>query len=199
VILTELLPKRSVEDVLAERVRVVLGGQEYVLPTLSIADAEGWRTEFARSLGVSLQGLSASSQPAVLLTYLGTQTDMVWRLISAFDKAGVLPSWEDVKPGTTEIGLARAFLEVVAAVYPLVVTVLEMAANQPEVVQRILLTAMDSAKPATTSSLPPSTDGPPARSDRNSATSSSSSTSMPRPIGAGSGSKRPSRSIGPVQ
>jgi len=119
--LSALLPTRSVEDILAERVRLTIGGEEYVLPALSIEQTETWldglQTEVNALIGfLEMSGddggrifAELTSKPARLLDYL-----------VSYDQTGVLPDRDVIRRGLTPIGLLRAVLEVWRAANPLV-------------------------------------------------------------------------------
>ena len=56
----EYLPKRSAEDIFAGRVRLSLGGTQYVLPTLPIEEEERWKASIDGQLGALFAGIMPS-------------------------------------------------------------------------------------------------------------------------------------------
>jgi hypothetical protein len=162
VILQDLLPKRSAEDVLAGLVRVELDGQAFVLPVLPIAEGRIWRDRFERTIASLLGGFALVAKPETVVAYLGTQTAALWDLLSAYDRDRILPDRDWIETHVSEAALLRAVLEVTGAAYPLAVSLLELATTQPEALREVLKRAL--AAPEPTSSPLPSTAGPRGRS-----------------------------------
>lgn len=117
----DFLPKRSVEDIFAGRVRVVSGGQVYDLPVLSIRDNRAWRERLDTGITAILSNLEgAGDNIGTLLETLAGATDELLDLLTSYDKTGVLPPREDLEGEMTDVQALRAVLEVWSAANPLV-------------------------------------------------------------------------------
>ena len=98
-----ILPPRPVEDILAERVRLLIGGEVFDLPVLTIAENRAWKERSDRELGLFIATI--------------TLTDDLSEVMERFD--GVLPPREVIEEGLTPLGLFRAVCEVWRAARPL--------------------------------------------------------------------------------
>ena len=95
-------PERTVEDVLAGRLRVTLGGQPYVLPVRSIASNRRWVESLDAELGGLMASLSVAGADYSSLTAAFEQVgaEQLLGLVIAYDETGVLPSREDLEETT---------------------------------------------------------------------------------------------------
>lgn len=118
--LASLLPPRSVEDILAERVRLSIGGQEYHLPALVIARNEAWKAKLDAEMTALLARAQDEDDPGKVLEALAADTAPFLDLLYLYDETGVLPDRETVRSSLTELGLLSAVLEVWRAANPLV-------------------------------------------------------------------------------
>ena len=118
--LTDLLPARSVEDILAERVRLSVGGQEYILPSLNLDDTEAWLAAINAEVAGLLASADGDADLGPLLSELQARQGRMVELLVSYDKTGVLPPVEELRKGLTPMGLIRAVLEVWRAANPLV-------------------------------------------------------------------------------
>lgn len=119
--LTSLLPARSVEDILFERVRLVIGGEVYDLPALVIEENEAWLASVDQTLRSMLDALDAAENDMTQIVHALTgDPDRLLGLLRSYDKRGVLPDSETLRKTMTPIGLFRAVLEVWRAANPLV-------------------------------------------------------------------------------
>jgi hypothetical protein len=144
-----ILPPRSIEDLLGERVRLVIGGQEFVLPVPVISVAERWKADLDATMTRLLDGAS-SDDPGATLDALASDAGPFLDLLASFDVDGVLPTADVIRETTTPLGLLLAVLEVWRAVNPLVDIGLGVWA----------MTATRSASPQPMSAWRPSTVGP---------------------------------------
>jgi hypothetical protein len=118
--LTDLLPKRSVEDILAERIRLSVGGREYILPSLNLDDTEAWLNQINAEVSGLLSAVDAEADLGPLLAELQARQGRLVDLLVSYDKTGVLPPVEELRQGMTPMGLIRSVLEVWRAANPLV-------------------------------------------------------------------------------
>jgi len=119
--LTSLLPARSIEDILLERVRLVIGGQVYDLPALVIDDNERWKESLQTELTTLLNALdNADNDVSAIVSALTGEPDKLLGLLRSYDKTGVLPDDATMRANLTPIQLFRAVLEVWRAANPLV-------------------------------------------------------------------------------
>ncbi len=159
-----LLPERAVEDVLTGRLRMVLGGEEFVLPVLTIAKADEWRDTLAATAGNVMGLLEQQATVPSVMAWLSSNTDVLLVLIRAYDVTGVLPDDEWIRENATEPDVLKGFMLLLAASYPFVAAALDILAANPGAL-RLVLEEFGT----------PTTSQP----------ESSSPTSTPRPITAG--------------
>ena len=199
---SQLLPERSMSDALAGRVQIVLGGQSYVLPVLSIEANE----QFARSLSEPLSQRIADipdDEPGRAVEALASEGPRAMLdLLYAYDQTGVLPPREELVRVVRPHEVLISLLEVWVAANPLLVAAVAGKQRPP---------TPTPASPTHTSSQRPNGAGRPASYGATSQTSSSSSfstlpdddtpdsptqPSSPRPKPSGSG---PSQRTTPKQ
>jgi hypothetical protein len=191
--------ERSVADVLAGRIRLRLAGQDYILPVLTIGQNEDW-----------LATLDASLQPLIeedltieaAVDRLSTFNDKLLDFVYSYDRAHVLPPIKKLRPNVYPHEALIAVMEVRNAANPtlgfaLASLMAEARAERAEEAQRIVPDAVERAR---TSSQPPPTAGPSAKSENLPTNSSSSSTSSQRKRASsmppGSSSRTPSKQRG---
>jgi hypothetical protein len=114
-----LLPPRSVEDILAERVRLVVDGQTYDLPVLPIAENRAWKERMDLELGYLLMKITTEDDNAAILNMFDGADAVWWELLTSYDATGVLPSRQEIERTETPMWLIRAVLEVWRAARPL--------------------------------------------------------------------------------
>lgn len=165
-ILLDLLPERSAEDVIAGRIRVRLGtGDEQVnidLPVLPIRPERAWKELFERRLLDLWNGLDEQATPKAVLAYLGESGDLQRELLRAYDKSGALPAddWIDEHAVSTQI--TSILLGAAAAAYPLVEAAIDTVRRDPRLVGEMIQTIRN-ALSKSTNGVPASTVGRPAR------------------------------------
>jgi hypothetical protein len=144
------VPIRSAEDILAGRVRIVLGGTTHNLPVLARGPSKRWLEQLdARFATLALSLDAARSNTPELMGLLVAETDALYEMLLSYDQTGVLPSRDEINETATDAQILHAVLEVWRAAHPLVDSV--TASLDAE-------TAGPSAAPS--SSPPPPTDGP---------------------------------------
>lgn len=155
-IIEGFLPERSAQDILAGRIRVTLGGEEFVLPSLTIAANDEWRERCSSELRTLFGAFESIESPVGLLAWLDGTTDLQLRLLRAYDVGGVLPDDEWLRSHASPDAVLRAVLEVTAAAFPTFAVVLDMIVRNPSMI-RTLIEAGGSSRP--TSGRRPSTGG----------------------------------------
>lgn len=163
-LLAEFLPSRSTEDILAERVRLRLGGEEFVLPDLPIEATEAWQTQFASELGVIYAQVGKAKAPADVMVKLLGLVPIQLSLIRGYDTSGVLPPDEWIRQHASPGAVLKAFLEVLAAAHPTVGVLLDAAVRNPAAIRELMRDAPETTSPPPTNGSHPSTAGKPARS-----------------------------------
>jgi hypothetical protein len=116
---TGILPPRSVEDILAERIRLVIGGETYDLPVLPIRENRAWKERMDLELGWLVAKVSSDADASVILRLFDGSEALFMDLLQSYDTSGVLPPREVIEAGLTPLGLIRAVLEVWRAARPL--------------------------------------------------------------------------------
>lgn len=119
--LTSILPPRSIEDILLERVRLRVGDDTYELPALVIEENERWKESLEGDLTGMLAALAdAGDDIGAIVSALTGEPDRLLGLLRSYDVTGVLPDDETLRAKMTPLGLFRAVLEVWRAANPLV-------------------------------------------------------------------------------
>jgi len=119
--ITSILPPRSVEDILFERVRLIIGGEVYDLPALVIEDNEQWKAQLDEELMSILNQVNdAGDDVSQLVAALTGEPDRLIRLLRSYDKTNVLPDDETLRKSMTPMVLVRSVMEVWRAANPLV-------------------------------------------------------------------------------
>ena len=114
-----LLPPRSVEDILAERVRLIIGGEVYDLPVLTIEQNRAWKERMDRELGMLFAAVSLEDDTDAILALFDGSEEAFMALLLSYDVHDVLPDRATIEAGLTPLGLIRAVLEVWRAARPL--------------------------------------------------------------------------------
>lgn len=85
--------ERSIDDVLAGRLRVTLGGKEYVLPVRSIASNRRWVEGLDAELGGLLALVSEAGDDYAQLTeaFTSVGAEQLLELVLAYDDDHILP------------------------------------------------------------------------------------------------------------
>jgi hypothetical protein len=164
-------PRRSPADVWAGRIRIVLGGIEYILPVAPRKVAREWLASLDGSFAATAALIEAKEVPDALRALAG-QTDTLYDLLADYAaRVGItLPERDSELDFASDTEILRATVEVWAALHPLAVA-LATSETGP--------TSGPSA--VSTTSSPPSTGGVANTSTTFSPTSSSSPTSTPPP------------------
>lgn len=119
--LTSILPPRSIEDILFERVRLIIGGEVYDLPALVIEDNERWKASLEAELTGMLQALNeAGDDVSNIVAALTGEPARLIALLRSYDKSNLLPDDDTLRRSMTPLSLLRAVLEVWRAANPLV-------------------------------------------------------------------------------
>lgn len=147
------LPTRSAADVLAGRVRVVLGATTHDLPVLPRGPARRWLEQLDARFAALAVSLNAATDTPEIMTLLAGETDALYDMLLSYDQGGVLPSRDEIDETATDAQILHAVLEVWRAVHPLVASVTG-SLDEPT----------SGASPAPTSTPPRRTTGAPTTS-----------------------------------
>jgi hypothetical protein len=119
--ISQLLPPRSIEDILFERVRLVIGGEVYDLPALVIEENEKWKAQLDTELmSILTQVNDAGDDVSQLVAALTGEPERLLRLLRSYDQTNVLPDDDVLRKSMTPMLLVRSVLEVWRAANPLV-------------------------------------------------------------------------------
>jgi hypothetical protein len=161
----ENLPTRSASDILAGRIRVVLGGVGYELPVLPRRASREWLESLDARFAAIAEELdqAADDKPRILALLAGQTTGLLYAL-RAYDQTGVLPDPAYIDDFATDSEILVAMVEVWRAANPLAAT---LVAGIPD-------ETTDGIPPGLPSSSPLPTGGSPDISTGTSRMSSSS-------------------------
>jgi hypothetical protein len=109
--------ERSVEDVLAGRLRLTLAGQVWVLPVLTVGENEAWMAGLDKRFNPILADVDESDLVAMLAALQGLDVDLMAFLLD-YDKSGVLPRDETFRKSIYPHELFKAVAEVGLAANP---------------------------------------------------------------------------------
>jgi hypothetical protein len=109
------LPERSVEDVLAGRLRIRLAGEWYVLPVLTIGQNREWTESLDAEVAPLLEG---SDDLEVIVQRAQGLSDRLLEFVWSYDRMGVLPPRETIEPNVYPHEALRAVMEVRLAANP---------------------------------------------------------------------------------
>lgn len=119
--LGDLIPPRVMADVIAQRVRLHIGGEDYLLPALCIADSEEWQERLDAEVTDVLNKVEAQGDDiGKVLETLATNPDRFMDLLIWYDRTDVLPDKLILRQLMTQMDLLRCCLEVWRAANPLV-------------------------------------------------------------------------------
>ncbi len=143
-------PTRSAADILAGRIRILLGGALYELPVLPRAASRRW-LEALDERWAQLPGLldAAGNDTPAILRLLVAQTDAMYEALYEYDQSGALPERAVLEEVATDAEVLRAVMEVWLAANPLAATLADVGA------------ATDGTSPELPSSPPSPTAGVP--------------------------------------
>lgn len=113
-----LNPERSVEDILAGRLRLTFGEKTFDLPVLSIAANRRWREGMEARLQ-PLVNATGSNSVTRILKALTAADDALLDLVLSYDETHVLPDKAELEELARPADALRALLEVRAAANPL--------------------------------------------------------------------------------
>ncbi len=101
---------RTVEDVLAGRLRVTLGGEVYDLPVRSIASNRRWVESLDAEMGSLLSAINSAGEDyqAIAAALMGIGAEELLDLVIAYDETGVLPPKEVLEETTQPHEALRA-------------------------------------------------------------------------------------------
>ena len=117
------VPTRTAADILAGRVRVVLGGTTHALPVLPRGPAKRWLEQLDARFATLGASLEAAADTPEIMKLLVTETDALYDMLLSYDQTGVLPSRDEIDETATDAQILHAVLEVWRAVHPLVASV----------------------------------------------------------------------------
>lgn len=163
-LLAEFLPTRSSDDIIAERVRIRLGGEDILLPDLSIAETEAWQAQFAAELAVIVGQVSASDDPRLIMARLTGLVPLQLTLLRAYDRDGRLPDDEWIRTKASPSAVLKAFLEVLAAAHPMAAVLLDGIVRNPDSIRELIRQTPATASPPPTNGSHPPTAGKRVRS-----------------------------------
>jgi hypothetical protein len=152
-LMPEVAPTRSAADILAGRVRIVLGGTTHELPVLPRGPSRRWLEQLDTRFATLAASLNEASDTPAIMALLATETDALYDMLLSYDQGGILPSRDEIDETATDAQILHAVLEVWRAVHPLVDSVTGAAVSMT-----------DGASSARPSSPPMSTTGRPTTS-----------------------------------
>lgn len=124
------VPARSSADVLAGRIRVLLGGTTYELPVLARGPSRRWlETLDTRFESLAADLGAASDNPELIMRRLASETDALYDLLLSYDQTHVLPDRAEVDEVASDAQILHAVLEVWRAVHPLADTLSQAAST----------------------------------------------------------------------
>jgi hypothetical protein len=114
----DILPERSMADVIAQRVRVQLGGREYLLPAKVIDDNERWKRQLDVVMTALLASMDEDGDAGSALGVLSTDPEPFVQVLLSYDHTGLLPDRDTLRATVTEYELLVAVLECWRAASP---------------------------------------------------------------------------------
>ncbi len=115
----DVAPTRSAGDILAGRIRVTIGRQEYVLPVLTRAAETRWLASLDASFNAYAAALESAPDSGSALALLAAHPDELYEMLLAYDETHVLPSHSEWAETGTSAEVVYAILEVWRAANPL--------------------------------------------------------------------------------
>lgn len=119
----ETMPARSAADILAGRVRVVLGATTYDLPVLARGPSKRWLEQLDARFATLALSLDEAADTPEIMGLLVAETDAMYDMLLSYDQTGILPSRDEIDETATDAQILHAVLEVWRAVHPLVASV----------------------------------------------------------------------------
>lgn len=151
------LPERAIEDIIAERVRLTIGGEVYSLPAKVVEDNEAWLAGLNTDFSALMNALAnAENDTTAVVGLLTRDPDWLIDHLISYDHTGVLPDKEAIRKTLTPIKLLMAVAEVWRAANPLVD--ITLAAMSLDNLLAITAPAPPASSPRTASS-PRNTNG----------------------------------------
>lgn len=126
----ETMPARSAADIMAGRIRVVLGAYSYDLPVLPRRQSREWLASLDSRFATLAAALDEADTP-LILSLLATETDALYDLLLEYDRAHQLPPRAAIDDFATDAEILRAVLEVWAALHPLAATLVAASEETP--------------------------------------------------------------------
>jgi hypothetical protein len=149
----DTMPARSAADILAGRIRVVLGAATYELPVLPRGPSKRWLEQLDARFATLALSLDKAVDTPEIMGLLVTETDAMYDMLLSYDQSGVLPSRDEIDETATDAQILHAVLEVWRAVHPLVdsVTAAATATSGPSFVPRTSSPRPTAGDPSTSS------------------------------------------------
>lgn len=119
-LMPEVAPMRSAADILAGRVRIVLGGTTHDLPVLPRGPSRRWVEQLDARFATLAASLNEAVDTPAIMALLSTETDALYDMLLSYDQGGILPSRDEIDETATDAQILHAVLEVWRAVHPLV-------------------------------------------------------------------------------
>lgn len=115
------MPTRSAADILAGRVRIRLGNDEFTLPVLARGPAHRWLAQLDARFARLAAGLDrAADDPPAALALLMGESEAMYDMLRSYDPETIPPRDDETM---TDAQILHAVLEVWRAVHPLVAAV----------------------------------------------------------------------------
>lgn len=125
----DTLPERTAADLLAGRIRLRLGGVEYVLPVLPMKASAAWLESLdGRFTGLAENLEKAGNDVPRILELVAADEDGLLELLRTYDVHGILPPRDWITEYATRPEILAATVEVWRASHPLAVTLVEATA-----------------------------------------------------------------------
>lgn len=145
----DLLPARGEADVLSRRVGVVLGGQAFNLPVLTIERNRAFKARLVEEATVIIDLLDEQTELGALLRRLAQGTEFQLECLAAFDATGVLPVRSWIEAHATEQELWTATKAVVSAAFPFVDGLRQIGPTLMELARSVRAAPTSSSLPST--------------------------------------------------
>jgi hypothetical protein len=114
------MPARSSADILAGRIRILLGGVTYDLPVLARGPSRRWLESLdARFASLATDLEHAGDNAGAIMARLLSETDALRDMLVAYDETGVIPPLSELDEQVSDAEILRSVLEVWRAANPL--------------------------------------------------------------------------------
>lgn len=114
------VPSRTAADILAGRVRVLLGTTTYELPVLPRGPSRRWLANLdARFASLAADLDQAGADTPAIMARLAAEQDALYGLLLSYDEQHVLPPAAELDEQANNAQVLHAVLEVWRAVHPL--------------------------------------------------------------------------------